>query len=254
MKQSTDSVLGLDIGGSAIKAAPVDVDSGRLLSDPQQFPVPDRVTPDVLLTAVGSCLSRFKWTGPLGVGYPGVVKSGHTLSAAHVDDSFIGLDWLAQLRTLTDSSVALLNDADAAGLAEIHFGAGAAHAASDDKTVLVMTLGTGIGTALFRSGQLFPNTEFGHVQMGEAEAEDQAAAAIRIKDQLDWPQYGRRVNRFLVEMERLLSPDLFIIGGGISENFDKFSACLDVRAEVVPAALGNNAGLIGAALAVRLAG
>jgi polyphosphate glucokinase len=183
----------------------------------------------------------------------------------------VGHDWLSDLQSLSDSPVALLNDADAAALAETQFGAG-----SQTGTVLLITLGTGIGSALVYNGVLFPNTEFGHLLMAVGrnpsvaaetvgrnplavstpnetrdltEAEDLAAASVKTRENLSWSEYGQRLNRFLLEMERLLSPNLIIIGGGISENFDRYAAGLDLNVEVVPAALGNNAGLIGAALA-----
>lgn len=237
--------LGIDIGGTTIKAAVVCTGDGELLSEPSSLPLPQPATPENLTLAIQAVLTKTNWSGPIGVGYPGVVKNGRISSAAHVDKSFIGRDWLTQLRTETNSPVTLLNDADAAGIAEMRFGAGVGQ---NDKTVLLVTLGTGIGTALFCHGQLFPNTEFGHLQLGESEAEDQAAAAVRIKQNLDWEQYGRRVDLFLREMERLLSPDLIIIGGGITENYENFQSFLRVQARVVPATLGNNAGLIGAAL------
>jgi len=247
-------VLGIDIGGSFIKFAPVDVDSGQILVEPADIALPQPATPAKLLDAVRSLMKQLKWSGPVGVGYPGVVKHGLTKSAAHMDSSFIGYDWLSDLKKLTMEPVALINDADAAGLAEVQFGAAMDFSAPDSGTALVITLGTGIGTALFTGGRLLPNTEFGHMQMGEREAEEWAAASVRVKEQLDWPDYGNRVNRFLREMDRLLSPDLIVIGGGISENFAKFRAHIKVSGPVVTAQLGNRAGLIGAALAIEPTG
>lgn len=219
-------VLGIDIGGSSIKYATVDIAVGTVLSDPGEIPLPQPATPSALQGVIQTFLRQLPWTGPVGVGYPGVVKNGRTLTAAHVDQSFVGHDWLQDLRTLTSEPVALINDADAAGLAEVRFGAGSELSTPDAGTVLVVTLGTGIGTALFHGGRLLPNTEFGHMQMGEREAEDWAAGSVRIKEQLDWPEYGSRINRFLREMDRLVSPDLIILGGGISENFARFSRIL----------------------------
>ena len=246
----TQFVLGFDIGGSLIKYAVVDIDSGETQEEPIQVPLPQPATPLALLTEIKTALAQLGWNGPFGVGYPGVVKNGHTLTGAHVDQTFLGHDWLSDLRSLTSAPVALLNDADAAGLAEIRFGAARGYATPNSGTVLLVTLGTGIGTALFHGGRLVPNTEFGHMQMGEREAEDWAAGSVRVKEQLDWPAYGARVSLFLREMEKLLSPDLIVLGGGISENFTLFRPYLGVRCPVAAAELGNRAGLIGAALAV----
>jgi len=246
------AVLGIDIGGSFIKFAPVDVNRGETLSEPAQIDPPQPATPEKLSAAIRSIMKSLKWSGPIGVGYPGVVKHGRTMSAAHMDSSFIGHDWLRDLRELTKKPIGLINDADAAGLAEVHFGAARDYSSRESGTVLVVTLGTGIGTALFVGGRLLPNTEFGHMSMGEREAEQCAAASVRIKNNLDWPDFGQRVNLFLREMDRLLSPDLIVIGGGISENFGKFRAHIKVACPVVAAQLGNRAGLIGAALAVDM--
>ena len=246
------AVLGIDIGGSFIKFAPVDVDAGVSIVEPAEIPLPKPATPEKLFAAIRSIMKSLKWSGPIGVGYPGVVKHGRTLSAAHMDSSFIGHDWLSDLQKLTADPVALINDADAAGLAEVRFGAARDFSAPGSGTVLVITLGTGIGSALFVGGQLLPNTEFGHMQMGEREAEEWAAASVRIKENLDWPDYGKRVNLFLCGTDRLISPDFIVIGGGISENFDKFRAHIKVACPVVAAQLGNRAGLIGAALAVDM--
>jgi len=245
-------VLGFDIGGSAVKYAPVDISTGKTLAEPSAAPLPEPATPAAVLGLIKTALKRLQWKGPFGVGYPGVVKQGRTLSAAHMDDSFLGRDWLNDLRTLISESVALINDADAAGLAELRFGAARQFAGSRSGTVLVATLGTGIGTALFHGGRLLPNTEFGHMQLDGREAEDWAAASVRLKEQLDWLEYGRRVDRFLQEMDRLFSPDLIVLGGGISENFREFHSYLNPACPAVAAELGNRAGIIGAALAVAL--
>jgi len=239
--------LGCDIGGSSVKSAIVDTDTALLLSEPIVTRLPDKPTPDTLGECLAAIIRNHSWTGPLGIGYPGVVKRGITLTAAHVDDSFIGIDWYSQVRRLTPGPVALINDADAAGLAEMQFGAGRACRDQGDTTVLMATLGSGIGTALFHGGRLVPNTEFGHMFVGEQEAEEIAAGAVFTRLQLDWPEYGRRVDRFLREVGKLVSPDLIIIGGGISENFERFQPYLTVNIPVVPAVFKNAAGLIGAA-------
>jgi polyphosphate glucokinase len=185
----------------------------------------------------------------VGLGYPGVIKQGVTLTAAHLDEGFIGIDWYSRVRQLSPSTVALLNDADAAGLAEINFGAGRPYNHDRAGTLLMITLGTGIGSAVFCGGRLLPNTEFGHMMLGEQEAEDLAAASVRVGENLNWAAYGRRVDRFLREIARLIAPDRIVIGGGISENFDNFRRYLTINTTVVPAQLKNTAGVIGAAWA-----
>ncbi len=244
-------VLGFDIGGSAIKAGQVDTADGRLLAEPENIPLPRFPNPSEVLDRINSIVRGLNWTGPIGVGYPGVIKAGRTLSAAHMDDSWSGFDFLPHLRSLTPSAVAIINDADAAGLAEMRFGAGQDRNRPDGGTVLVVTLGTGIGTAFFHGGRLFPNTEFGHVEIGGFEAEDRAAAVVRVSQKLDWQTWGGRVNRYLEEMNKLISPDKIVLGGGVSENFSHFKTYLTVGVPVVPAVLGNAAGLVGAALAVE---
>jgi len=241
-------VLGIDIGGSALKFAPVDTDTGQLTAPAQSLSLPQPATATALLESVRECRSIFSATKSFGVGFPGVVKSGVISLAPHLDKSLVGHDWLTDLKSLTNSPVALLNDADAAALAEMQFGAG-----SQNGTILLITLGTGIGSALIRDGFLVPNTEFGHLLLGDTEAEDLAAATVRTRKNLSWDEYGARLNQYLLEMERLLTPDLIIIGGGISENFKRFQASLHLNADIVPARLGNNAGLTGAALATTLA-
>jgi polyphosphate glucokinase len=245
--------LGVDIGGSAIKTAIVDTSGGILLSPCETIPVTRGATPQIIADELTAQIKRLSWRAAVGVGYPGVVKQGCTLTAAHLSDEWLGFDFLALLGSLTTSPVALLNDADAAGLAEMHFGAGTEMNGPGDGTVLMLTFGTGIGSALFRAGQLFPNTEFGHIELDGAEAENTAAASVKTKLDLDWPAWGKRVNRYLEEMEKLLSPDMVIVGGGISESFGRFKGYLTPKARIVPARFGNSAGLIGAALAVTKA-
>ncbi len=238
-------VLGIDIGGSSLKFGPVDTTSGQMTAPAQSLSLPQPATAIALLKSVRECRSIFSDTDSFGIGFPGVVRNGVIQFAPHVDQSLVGHDWLTELKSLTEAPIALLNDADAAALAETKFGPG-----SQTGTVLLITLGTGIGSALIRDGFLVPNTEFGHLLLGDTEAEDLAAGAVKTRENLAWDEYGDRLNRFLLEMDRLLSPDRIVIGGGISEDFEHFKDYLRVKAEVVPAALGNTAGLIGAALAV----
>ncbi|UCC43968.1 MAG: ROK family protein [Candidatus Zixiibacteriota bacterium] len=243
-------VLGIDIGGSALKSAPVDTLSGGIVSELFTVPLPETATPDAMTEAAGVCIDHFEWSGPIGCGYPGVVKGGVVLTAAHVSREWIEVDIIRQLSQITRGAVTVLNDADAAGLAEMRFGAGKDYNRANGGTVLMVTLGTGIGTALFHDGQLFPNTEFGHVFLSSGiEAEDIAAASIRTKEDLSWQVWGGRVNKYLHEMAKLVSPDLIILGGGVSENFDSFQQYLNSTLEIRVAALGNTAGIVGAALA-----
>jgi len=248
MIASMTQALGFDIGGSSIKWARVDTDTGRLLSELRSIPLPAPAGPVAVLRLIRDAVPPSDRLLPVGIGYPGVIKRGVTLTAAHMDPSFIAVDWLAQLRAAIGPNVALLNDADAAGLAELHFGAGTDFCRPEAGTVLVLTLGTGIGSALFHGGQLLPNTEFGHLRWNDRDIEDIAAASVRVREKLVWPEYAAQVNLFLGEMDRLLSPDLVIVGGGISENFNLLGPHLVARARIVPARLGNAAGLIGAAL------
>lgn len=241
--------LGFDIGGSSIKTAPVDLDSGRLLTPAERLPLPEPPTPGTVIRTIRSHLERLDWRQPFGVGYPGVIMGGRTITACHMGTGWIGHDFLRDLALLSEHPVALLNDADAAGLAEMRFGAGKDMNSPEGGTVLLLTLGTGIGSALFRGGVLVPNTEFGHIELNGADAEDTAAASVRTERNLDWPDWGKRVNRYLEEMEKLLSPDRIIIGGGVSEYFDRFQPFLRTRAELVAAQYVNDAGLVGAALA-----
>lgn len=248
------SVLGCDIGGSSVKSALVDTETATLLTEPVLTRLTEHPTPAALIECLAGIVRSHDWTGPLGIGYPGVIKMGVTLSAAHVDSSFIGIDWYSHVNRLTPGSVALLNDADAAGLAEMNFGAGRSYNHDRGPTVLLATFGSGIGTAVFHGGRLLPNTEFGHMMIDDLEAEDLAAAAVITRFQLDWPEYGRRVDRFLRAVNKLISPDLIIIGGGISEKFEHFRRYLTVNVRVAPAVFKNAAGLIGAAWAAARVG
>ena len=250
-RKNENHVLGIDIGGSYIKAALVDVSSGRLGSDILKEPTPQPGGPDQVHTAIGAVMKKLQWHGPLGVGYPGVIKRGVCLSAANISAEWLKLDIVKFLSSLTDAPIAVLNDADAAGLAEMQFGAGRNERGPDGRVVLVLTLGTGIGSAFFYRGQLFPNTEFGHIEVDGIDAELNAAASVRTRQNLSWSEWSGRLNRYLVEMEKLITPDLIVLGGGISENADEFLPRLHVTAQLRIAELGNAAGLIGAAMATR---
>jgi polyphosphate glucokinase len=239
-------VLGVDIGGSGIKAAPVDVTTGKLTSARVKVPTPRPALPDAIAVAVNELVTGFKWTGPAGITFPGVVVDGTIHTAANLEKDWIGVDGRALFHEVTGLDVTVLNDADAAGLAEMTFGAGIGQAG----TVLVLTFGTGIGSALFIHGTLVPNTELGHIEVRGQDAEKRASERARELHDLSWGKWAGRVDEYLRHLEALLSPSLFIIGGGISRKSDKFLPLLTgLRARVVPAGLHNDAGIVGAAMA-----
>jgi polyphosphate glucokinase len=239
-------VLGIDIGGTGVKAAPVDTETGQLTAARQKLDTPRPATPDAVTAVVAELTKAFVWTGAAGITFPGVVTNGIIRTAANLDPSWIGTDGTRQFGTATGLSVTVLNDADAAGLAEMRFGAGK----GEQGTVLMLTFGTGIGSALFIDGILVPNTEFGHVQIRGKDAEKRASEHAREAAELSWEHWAERVDEYLEHMEALLSPRLIIIGGGISKKADKFLPKLTgLRATAVPAAMLNDAGIVGAAMA-----
>ncbi|HTS96529.1 MAG TPA: ROK family protein [Streptosporangiaceae bacterium] len=239
-------VLGIDIGGTGIKAAPVDLGSGTLLAERVKLETPHPAAPSAVMDVVRQLVTRFGWNGPAGITFPGVVVDGVIMTAANVDRSWIGTDARTEFGKATGLTVSVINDADAAGLAEMRFGAGA----GQPGTVLMLTLGTGIGSALFIDGILVPNTEFGHIEIRGREAEKRASELVREEHDLSWGRWAGRVDEYLEHMEMLLSPKLFIIGGGISRKADKFLPLLTgLRAPVVPAKMLNDAGIVGAAMA-----
>jgi polyphosphate glucokinase len=239
-------VLGIDIGGTGIKAAPVDTATGELLAERQKIPTPHPSTPDAVVEVVTQLVRAFDWTGPAGVTFPGVVVGGVIQTAANVDHSWIGVDAVKAFEAGTKLAVTVLNDADAAGVAEMRFGAGQGVGG----TVLLLTFGTGIGSALFTDGVLVPNTEFGHIEIRGKDAERRASELAREEHDLTWGAWAGRVDEYLSHVEALLSPALIIIGGGVSRKAQKFVPLLTgLRAKIVPAALENDAGIVGAAMA-----
>ena len=241
------NVLGIDIGGTGIKAAPVDVSTGALLAERIKLATPQPSAPAAVADVVRQLVQSFEWTGPAGLTFPGVVDRGVVRTAANVDKAWIGTNARELFGTATGLRVGVLNDADAAGVAEMKFGTGA----DELGTVLMLTFGTGIGSALFVDGLLVPNTEFGHVEIHGQEAEKRASELVRAENDLSWGKWAGRVDEYLKHMEMLLSPGLIIIGGGVSRKSDKFLPLLTgLRARVVPAALHNDAGIVGAAMAV----
>jgi polyphosphate glucokinase len=245
------TLLGIDIGGTGIKGAPVDVDTGQLTAERFRIDTPQPSVPNAVADVVEQIAAHFSYKGPAGVTFPAVVKHGVTYTAANVDRSWIGTNAGELFSRHVGGPVMVVNDADAAGVAEIRFGAG-----KERKGVIILvTLGTGIGSAVFLDGQLLPNTEFGHLMIRGKAAEKRASEKARVEKRLSWRQWAKRISEFLNEMERLLSPDLFIIGGGISKKAEKFFPYLTTKTEVVivPAQMRNEAGIIGAAYLAHVA-
>lgn len=241
-------VLGIDIGGTGVKAAPVDTATGQLMAERQKLATPVPSTPEAVSKVVAQLVQAFQWTGMTGITFPGVVVNGVVETAANVDPSWIGVDAVKLFGAETKLPVTVLNDADAAGIAEMRFGVGKAVTG----TVLLLTLGTGIGSALFFNGTLVPNTEFGHIQVRGKDAEKRASELVREEHGLSWGDWAGRVVEYLAHMEALLSPGLIIIGGGVSRKSDKFMPFLTgLRAKVMPAMLHNDAGIVGAAMAAE---
>jgi len=241
------TVLGVDIGGSGIKGAPVDLATGALLVPRYRIPTPRRSTPDKVAGVVAKVAKHFDWHGPIGCTFPAVIKAGVAHTAANVDESWIGTDVDAVLSAATGCPVTVMNDADAAGLAEMRWGAGRGPVG----VTILVTLGTGIGSALFVNDRLVPNTELGHLVIRGKDAETRASANARQDHNFSWRAWASRVDEFLLYLERLFSPDLFIVGGGVSEKADRFMPLLTAKATVVPASMGNDAGIAGAALGAR---
>jgi polyphosphate glucokinase len=240
--------FGVDIGGSGIKGCTVDLDEGRLVGERVRIDTPQPSTPQAVYSVVSEVVATFSWTGEVGVTFPGVMKKGIAHTAANVDKSWIGTDIDAALEPLLPGGeVQTLNDADAAGIAEMRYGAGRDRSG----VVLMLTFGTGIGSALFVDGHLVPNTEFGHIEVDGEDGEKRASAAAREREDLKYPDWAKRVDRFLDVLERSVWPDLIIVGGGVSKKADKWVPHLTTRTPVVAAQLLNDAGIVGAALAAH---
>jgi len=240
-------LLGIDIGGSGIKGAIVDTEKGEFVQDRMRIPTPQPAKPEPVADVVNQIAEHFSWKGPIGCTFPAVVKHGVTLSAANVDDDWIGTDAKSLLQDTIGSPVVVLNDADAAGIAEVKFGAGKGR----DGLIVILTLGTGIGSAFFMNGVLIPNTEFGHLKIRGKDAEDRASDRIRQEKDYSWKKWGKRLSEYFQYLEFLFTPDLFIIGGGVSKKYDKFFPYIDCNTEIVPAQLRNQAGIVGAAMAAK---
>ncbi|ETW25403.1 polyphosphate--glucose phosphotransferase [Mycobacterium gastri] len=238
--------FGIDVGGSGIKGGIVDLDTGQLIGDRIKLLTPQPATPSAVAKTIAEVVHGFGWTGPLGVTYPGVVTHGIAQTAANVDKSWIGTNASEIIGAeLGGQEVTVLNDADAAGLAEERYGAGQ----DNSGLVILLTFGTGIGSAVIHNGKLIPNTEFGHLEVGGKEAEQRAASSVKERKGWSYAKWTKQVTRVLVAIENAMWPDLFIAGGGISRKSDKWMHLLENRTPVVPATLQNAAGIVGAAMA-----
>ena len=237
-------VLGIDIGGTGIKGAVVDTKRGVLKSDRLRLLTPESPTPDAVAGVVRTLTGHFDWDGPVGCTFPGVVRDGTIETAANLTPDWIGVDSHALFAEATGCPVHVLNDADAAGVAEVAFGA----AEGRDGVIVLVTLGTGIGSALLVDGHLVPNSELGHLPLHGGDAENYAAESVREHESLSWQDWGSRVGEYLRMVEELFWPHLFILGGGVSKKADRYLGFLDTRTQVVPARLLNQAGIVGAAL------
>ncbi|GAA1167571.1 ROK family protein [Ornithinimicrobium humiphilum] len=241
------TILGIDIGGSGIKGAPVDLDAGRFTRERIKIATPEESTPeavaDVVADLVDQLADEVEDGTPVGITVPAVVDHGVVRTAANIDKDWIGTDAEKLFRERLGRPVHVLNDADAAGVAEMHFGAGK----GNDGVVLLTTLGTGIGSALFVGGRLLPNTELGHLEIDGHDAETRAASSVKDEEGLSYKDWAKRLQRYYSHVEALLWPDLIIVGGGVSRKADKFLPRLELRTPIVPAELRNEAGIIGAA-------
>ncbi len=236
--------IGVDIGGTGIKGAPVDIETGTLLAERLRLLTPSPATPEAVADVVAELLTQIGVEGAVGLTLPAVVRDGVVETASNIDQTWIGIDAVRLFADRTERAVSVVNDADAAGVAESRFGAGKGATG----VVAVITLGTGIGSALIVDGTLVPNTELGHLPLHHGDAEDWAAESVRESEELSWKKYAHRLQLYLELVERVLWPELIIIGGGVSKNSDKFLNFVELRTPVVPAQLLNDAGIVGAAL------
>jgi len=243
-------VLGIDVGATGIKGNLIDTASGTLVSERYKLPTPGKSTPANVVKILKEIIEHFKWEGKdLGIGFPSIVRNGKTLSASNIDDAWINFNAEDYLKKELKANLILINDADAAGISELYYGA----AKGKMGTVILLTLGTGIGSAIFFDGKLIPNTELGHLRYKKSITEQYASNSARERKELSYEQWAKDLEKVLLYIEHLFSPDLFIIGGGISKKFDKYATFLNkVNADIVPAVMLNAAGSIGAAMALTL--
>ncbi len=236
-------ILGIDIGGSGIKGAIVNIKDGTLVTERHRIATPQPATPQAVAETLQALVEHFKYAGSIGCGFPALIRNGVAKTAANIDKSWVNIPVEKLLSEATGQNVYVINDADAAGLGELRFGAGNGHPG----VVMMLTIGTGIGSAIIHKGVLLPCTELGHVEFKGDSAEKYCSDATRERENLSWVKWGKRFNKYLIHMEMLFSPDLFILGGGASKKFEKFKEQLTIHVEVIPASLQNMAGIIGAA-------
>jgi polyphosphate glucokinase len=244
------TILGIDIGGSALKGAPVNTKTGQLLAERHRIATPKPLSPKQMAAAVKRLAGHFNWDGPIGIGFPGVVRDGVVCTSANLHKDFVGLDAGKLFGKVVRMPVAIINDADAAGVAEVRFGAGK----DRQGTVLLLTFGTGVGSALFVDGKLYPNSEFGHLKIKGKSAEHFVSAAARERKDLSYKKWAHEVSDYLRQLEEVLWPELILVGGGISAAHKKWFKYLKLRTPIVPAAFLNEAGIVGAALAAMTKG
>lgn len=237
-------ILGIDIGGTGIKGAVVNTETGEMVTERYRLPTPEKARPEEVAATVKELVTHFDYHGPVGAGFPAVVQKGVVRTAANIHKTWVGLDAAALFSEATGCPFYVVNDADAAGLAEMSFGAGRGQMG----VVMMITIGTGIGTALFIDGILVPNTELGHIEIRGKDAESRSSDAARQRKELSWQAWAKRLNEHLERLENLFWPDLFILGGGVSKSADKFVPYFNLRTRVVIAQLLNQAGIVGAAL------
>ena len=238
-------ILGIDVGGTGIKAAIVDTQTGELVSERIRILTPKPATPEAVGATLKELVKQHQWSGPIGIGFPAAIQRGVVRTAANIDKSFIGLPIAEYFSQQTDNPVYIANDADVAGLAEMRFGAGK----DIGGVVLIVTIGTGLGTALFIDGHLLPNSELGHLLLENGvEAEKYASETVRVTKELKWKDWGTRFDLYLTTMEKLLWPDLIVLGGGVSAKLHKFSSQITTQVPVIAASFLNQAGIVGAAL------
>ena len=244
---STGHPLGIDVGGSGIKGAPVDLDKGEFSQKRLRIETPAISTPEAVCDVIAQVVDHFddvRSDSPIGVTIPGVVQHGVVKTAANIDKSWIGCEIENLLEERLQHDVVVVNDADAAGVGELHFGAAKGY----EGLVILTTLGTGIGTAIFNRGVLVPNSELGHLEIDGVDAETVAASSAKTREDLSYPEWAERLQRYYRHLEDLLWPDLIVVGGGVSKDHEEFLPLLDLRTPIIPAVLKNKAGIIGAAV------
>lgn len=238
------AILGIDVGATGLKGALIDIRTGKLITERFRIPTPQPATPEAVTAELVNLVNHFEWKGTIGIGFPSVIVDGEVRTAANIDETWIGKNVEQMLSDSTGCPVKALNDADAAGLAELYFGAGD----GQKGMVILITVGTGLGSAVIADGVLVPNTELGHLFLEKKVAEKYISDSVRKKEDLSWEEYGKRLNKYLSHLERIFSPDLIILGGGGSKHFEKYSKHLKLaHTKAIPAQMLNDAGIVGAA-------